>query len=70
MVVIAAVTLDVKELWVSYGTEQQDPPSISKCLPVFHSLMGCDTTSFFVGHGKKTAWTAEKEPENNLNFAR
>ena len=32
-------------------------PSKSKCLPVFHALTGCDTTSFCAGHGKKTAWT-------------
>ena len=24
---------------------------------MFHALTGCDTTSFFAGHGKRTAWT-------------
>jgi len=28
----------------------------SRCLPIFHSLTGCDTTSAFVGIGKKTAY--------------
>ena len=28
----------------------------SQCLPTFHSFTGCDTTSYFVGKGKKTCW--------------
>ncbi len=28
----------------------------SKALPGFHAFTGCDTTSFFHGRGKKTAW--------------
>lgn len=28
------------------------------CLPVFHALSGCDTTSAFVGKGKHSAWQA------------
>ena len=31
--------------------------SKSRCLPFSHALTGCDTTTFFAGHGKKTAWT-------------
>ena len=27
-----------------------------QCLPLFHSFTGCDTTSYFVGKGKKTCW--------------
>ena len=33
-------------------------PSKSLALPLFHSLTGCDTTSQFLGCGKKTAWAA------------
>ena len=28
----------------------------SQCLPIFHSFTGCDTTSHFVGKGKKICW--------------
>ena len=31
-------------------------PEKASTLPMFHALMGCDTVSFFVGRGKKTAW--------------
>ena len=31
-------------------------PEKASTLPMFHALMGCDTVSFFVGWGKKTAW--------------
>lgn len=31
-----------------------------RSLPVFHSFTGCDTTSSFLGKGKKTAWEAWK----------
>ena len=46
---------------VSYGTRRKHRillvhlfakalgPSKSKCLPIFHALTGCDTTSFFAG---------------------
>ena len=30
----------------------------ARCLPVFHALIGCDTTSAFVGKGKHSAWQA------------
>ena len=30
----------------------------SLSLPLFHSFIGCDTTSSFLGIGKKTAWAA------------
>ena len=33
-------------------------PLKSLALPLFHSLTGCDTTSQFLGCGKKTAWAA------------
>ena len=69
LTVTAVVTLDLNEHWDSYGTGKNHKilpahlfakalgPSKSKCLPVCHALTGCDTTSFFAGHGKKTAWT-------------
>lgn len=30
----------------------------SRALPMFHAITGCDTTSSFLGKGKKTAWNA------------
>ena len=30
----------------------------ASCLSVFHALSGCDTTSAFVGKGKRSAWQA------------
>ena len=50
-----------KGIMVSYGTRKNHRilvvhlfakalgPSKSKCLPIFHALAGCDTTSFFAG---------------------
>lgn len=32
----------------------------SSALPAFHAFTGCDTTSSFLGRGKKTAWEAWK----------
>jgi hypothetical protein len=32
--------------------------SKSRALPVFHAYSGCDTTSAFIGKGKKSAWHA------------
>ena len=29
-----------------------------KALPVYHALIGCDTTSCFAGRGKRTAWAS------------
>lgn len=70
LVVAAVATLDLKELWVYYGTRKNHRillahlfvkalvPSKSKCLPIFNALTGCDTTSFFAGYGKRTAWAA------------
>lgn len=73
-VVILAVrffeTLGLSELWVGFGTGKnyRDIPIHTICsnlgtsnclaLPLFHSLTGCDTTSQFLGCGKKTAWAA------------
>ena len=36
----------------------------SLALPLFHALTGCDTTSAFLGYGKRSAWAAwEATPE-------
>lgn len=57
-----------KYLWVAFGTGKNFSfipaheiaeglgPRKSVCLPMFHALTGCDTTSSFLGKGKKTAW--------------
>ncbi|KAL8561604.1 hypothetical protein ACOMHN_024839 [Nucella lapillus] len=61
-------SLGLSELWVGFGTGKNYRdipvhtiysdlgPSKSLALPLFHSLTGCDTTSQFLGCGKKTAW--------------
>ena len=62
LTVAAVATLDRKELWVSYETGKNQkilPAHLSPsppCLPIFHALTGCDTTSFFAGYGKRPAW--------------
>jgi len=66
VVMLVVATLDVKELWVSYGTRKNHRILLahlfakSKCVPIFHALTGCNTTSFFAGYGKGTAWAAWK----------
>ena len=65
------------KIWVAFGTGKNfaylDINSISRALgkqkslalPVFHSFIGCDTTSTFFGKGMKIAWEAwncYKEP--------
>ena len=73
-VVIIAVghfgNLGVMELWIGFGTgkafqhipvheiTQTLGPEKSLSCPLFHSFTGCDTTSSFLGIGKKTAWAA------------
>ena len=63
-----ASLLPIDELWVSIGSSKNltylpahtIAASLGRdkahVLPIFHSLTGCDTTSFFGGRGKKTAW--------------
>ena len=76
LAVAAVAALSLEQLWVSYGTGKSHKvlpthvfakalgSSKSRCLPFFHTLTGCDTTSFFAGHGKGTAWTTwENFPE-------
>ena len=59
--------LDLLELWLAIGTGNHFryieihkitaalSPEKSKCLPLFHTFIGCDQVSFFVGRGKKAA---------------
>ena len=81
LAVAAVATLSLEELWVSYGTGKGHKvlpahlfakalgSSKSRCLPLFHALTGCDTTSFFAGHGKRTAWTTwENFPDVTCAF--
>ena len=74
VIVIIAVghfgSLCVMELWIGVGTgkafqhipvheiTQTLGPEKSLSCPLFHSFKGCDTTSSFLGIGKKTAWAA------------
>ena len=58
------------ELWIGFGTgkafqhipvheiTQTLGPEKSLSCPLFDSFTGCDTTSSFLGIGKKTAWAA------------
>ena len=71
-VVVLAVSrvqhLSVDEIWIAFGTgkhfrylpvhsiAEQLGPQRSKALPMFHSITGCDTVSFFSGRGKTSAW--------------
>ena len=77
----AVATLSPEELWVSYGTGKSHKvlpallfakalgSSQSRCLSLFHALTGCDTTSFFAGHRKRTAWTTwENFPDVTCAF--
>ena len=57
-------------MWIAFGTgnnfrhipahsiAQHLGEKKSKCLPLFHSITGCDQTSSFAGKGKKGAWGA------------
>ena len=73
-VVVLAVrcfeSLGLSKLWMGFGTgtnyrdipihviRSNIDPLKSLALPHFHSLRGCDTTSQFLGCGKKIAWAA------------
>ena len=60
--------LSVDEIWIPFGTgkhfrylpvhsiAEQLGPQRSKALPMFHSITGSDTVSFFSGRGKTSAW--------------
>ena len=71
-VVVLAVSafeqLGVDEFWLDFGVgkhlkyiasyllAQAIGSRKSKCLLFFHALTFCDTTSSFLGHGKRCAW--------------
>lgn len=54
------------EIWMKVGTKENQrfiaihelkmDRSMTKCLPAFHAFTGSDTTSQFVGLGKRTCW--------------
>lgn len=47
-------------------------PDRSNVLPMFHAFTGCDTTSFFCGKGKKTAfetWNAYPSATEGFKLA-
>ena len=58
----------IEELWMKTGTQKKPiyipvhnvvksiPQSVLETLIPFHTLTGCDTTSFIAQHSKKTAW--------------
>ena len=46
--------LNCQELWLKTGGILGE--SLCRCLPSFHALTGCDSTSAFSGIGKKKAW--------------
>lgn len=60
--------LDLEELWVEFGSSKSrrwipihiyaNLLGLEKCkaLPFWFAFTGCDTTSQFAGHGKKSAW--------------
>lgn len=65
------------EIWLKVGTKETErfiaihelkmDSSMTKCLPAFHALTGCDTTSQFVGMGKKTCWKVFLSHHNLLS---
>ena len=70
------------ELWLAFGTGQHfryipvhkivEVLGTERCaaLPAFHAITGCDTTSSFVGRGKKSAWkTWHSFPEATTAFS-
>ena len=68
LAISVASSISIDELWVAYGTGKHlcNTPAHSipatlgrdkaSALPMFHSITGCDTVSFFCGRGKMTAW--------------
>ncbi|KAL9960530.1 hypothetical protein ACROYT_G034002 [Oculina patagonica] len=81
LAVATVVTLDLKEVLVSFGTGKNHNilpahlfakalgPSKSKCLPVFHALTGATRHLSLQDTAKKTAWAAwENFPEVTIAF--
>ena len=71
--------MQCEHLWMRSGTAKQRkyipiretfnnlPRGAAGSLLAFHALTGCDTTSFFVNIGKKTAWKFFKESHRLLS---
>ena len=72
LAISVANTIQADKLWIAYGSGKHlhNLPSHSiatslgpeklSALPMFHTLTGCDTVSFFGGRGKKSAWDVWK----------
>ena len=68
IIVSALQNIPVTEVWISFGVGRHHRyiaaheiahamgPCKARSLAMFHAFTGCDTTSFFAGRGKKTAW--------------
>ena len=56
---LASIPL-AREVWISFGVGKHHRyiagPTKAPALTVFHAFTGSDTTSFFAGIGKRTAW--------------
>lgn len=69
-----------KQLWMKAGTAKRRKyipvheiiaqlpfgSTVLEILPSFHALIGSDSTSFMLGHGKKTAWKVLKQHHERL----
>ena len=70
--------MNCTELWMKCGTQKQPKyipihdivskmsPNALKALIPFHTLTGCDTTSFLAQHTKWSAWDVLKSDANSL----
>lgn len=59
---------NIEQLWIAFGTGKDFRyipiheiastlgPQMAKGLLFFHAFTGCDVTSYFANHGKKSAW--------------
>lgn len=68
LAILSAQRLNIEELWVAFGVGKNyrifaahdlaRSLGRDRCtaLPLFHTITGCDTVSFFGGRGKRTAW--------------
>ena len=64
--------IGAEKLWVSFGAGKKlryipihhicntMSPAKARALPAFHTLTGCDNTSFFPGTGKKSSYKSGK----------
>ena len=73
LLLLAHRTRFSSKVWILAGTSKKPkyipleevsanlPCNSSSALLPFHAITGCDSTSFFCGHSKKTAWKVFKE---------